>query len=151
MKALDTGPGTADGRTLSWVLWAMQYDWDWQRAERELRLAIAGAPNAAAEQYYAFFLIFRGRFREADEHLCGCRTWTHSPPRSRMNLGIARFLEGRFGQDHVRSRNRWRRNLPKCSHPNRLIAGSYIAEGHPELALPILRQLEHAFPPDPEI
>ncbi|HWY67552.1 MAG TPA: winged helix-turn-helix domain-containing protein [Terriglobales bacterium] len=45
---------------------AQNYDWDWQAAEREYRLAIQLNPNyATAHHWYAEHLAYRGRFREA--------------------------------------------------------------------------------------
>ena len=47
----------------------MAYDWDWQGAERELRVALRQGPNAFAEYTYGLLLSYHGRFREADEHM----------------------------------------------------------------------------------
>jgi predicted Zn-dependent protease len=145
MKALALDPELPTAHAVLGV-WAMQYDWDWQRVERELRLAIAGAPNATAEQYYAFFLIFRGRFREADEHLVRMQDVDPFSATARMNLATARYLEGRFAQDREVAQQ-VAAESPKMLAPQQLIAGSYIAEGHPQLALPILQELEARFPP----
>jgi tetratricopeptide (TPR) repeat protein len=145
MKALELDPELRLAHaTLG--LWAMQYDWDWQRAERELRLAIAGAPNSVAEAYYAFLLIFHNRFREADEHIQRMQDFDSISTASRMNLGTMRFLEGRFEQVREVAQP-VATAYPKMLAPQQLIAGAYTAEGHPELALPILRELEPRFPP----
>lgn len=45
-------------------------DWDWAAAERELEQALAVDPHsAAAHQWYALFLMMRGRTAEARRHL----------------------------------------------------------------------------------
>jgi tetratricopeptide (TPR) repeat protein len=143
-KALELDPELPMAHALL-ALWAMQFDWDWQRAERELRLAVAGAPNAIAEQYYGFFLIFRGRFEEADEQMRRMQDLDSYSTVSRMNLATARFLEGRFAQEREIAQQ-VAAESPKMLAPQQAIGGSYIAEGHPELALPILRQLKQRFP-----
>ena len=62
--ALDPTLATAHGML---AMLAMQYDWDWDRAEREVKSA--GGSNSGVEQAYAYLLIYRGRFAEADQHL----------------------------------------------------------------------------------
>ncbi|MDQ6760864.1 MAG: hypothetical protein M3Z32_13510, partial [Acidobacteriota bacterium] len=47
----------------------MQYDWDWARAEQEVRAALASGPSASAELRYAQILMSQRRFSEVDEHL----------------------------------------------------------------------------------
>jgi TolB-like protein/Tfp pilus assembly protein PilF len=50
--------------TLAFV--AMYYDWDWETAEREFRLALERNPNyATAHEWYGLFLAAMGRFDEA--------------------------------------------------------------------------------------
>jgi TolB-like protein len=143
-KALDLNPDLPAAHA-ALGLWAMQYDWDWNRAERELHLAIAGAPNSQAEQYYAFFLIFRGHFAEADQHIRRMQDLNPFSASSRMNVALARNLEGRFAQAREIAQQ-VAAESPRMLAPQQLIGGTYTQEGHPELALPIFRQLEQRFP-----
>jgi tetratricopeptide (TPR) repeat protein len=46
------------------------YEWDWQRAEQNYKLAIELKPGyASAHHWYAWFLMTRGRFDEATEKI----------------------------------------------------------------------------------
>src|SRR5260370_5644795 len=67
-KALELDPSLEEAHC-GLALLAMQYDWDWARAEREVQAALAAGPSARAELRYANILTFQGRFKEADEHL----------------------------------------------------------------------------------
>jgi TolB-like protein/Tfp pilus assembly protein PilF len=48
---------------------AYSRDWDWPRAEREFRLALAAGAGAPTEQRYGSYLVSRGRFEEGMAHL----------------------------------------------------------------------------------
>jgi TolB-like protein len=94
-KALELDPDLPSAHAMLAAL-AMQCDWDWGRAERELRMAVSGSPSATAEGYYAFLLVFRGRFGEAESHI---RRMVDLDPFSTATLKkhhLARNLEGRF-------------------------------------------------------
>jgi len=66
LKALALDPELAEAHT-SLALVAQNYDWDWQTAEKEYRRAIELDPNyATAHHWYAEFLSYLGRFREAE-------------------------------------------------------------------------------------
>ena len=64
-KALELDSTLAEPHaTLGYV--AMYYDWDWQTAEREYRLALARNPSySTAHEWYGLFLAAMGRFEEA--------------------------------------------------------------------------------------
>ncbi len=96
-KALQLDPNLAEAHAVLADL-AMEYDWDWSRAERELRLAVAGPPSAKAELSYAFFLIFHGRFAEADPHLRRAQELEPFDTATMLSLSQAWYLEGRFAQ-----------------------------------------------------
>jgi tetratricopeptide (TPR) repeat protein len=44
-------------------------EWDWPKAEREFRLALAKGSHGSAENLYGWCLMTRGRFTEARQHL----------------------------------------------------------------------------------
>ena len=65
IRALDLDDRLAEAHT-SLALIREQFDWDWKSAEKEFRRAIELGPNyATAHHWYAEFLAFQGRFREA--------------------------------------------------------------------------------------
>ena len=65
LKALELDDGLAEAHT-SLALVTENYDWDWQKAEKEYLRAIELNPNyATAHQWYAEYLSLQGRFDEA--------------------------------------------------------------------------------------
>jgi serine/threonine-protein kinase len=144
-KALELDPDFTDAHAMLAAL-AMQYDWDWGRAERELQLAAAGPSSVNAEDYYALLLIFRGRFSEAEQHIQRALDRDPYSTAARTDVSVARNLEGRFAQAREISQQ-MAAEYPKTIGPQGMIGLTYIEEGHPELALPILRQLKQRFPP----
>ena len=143
-KALELDPDFTDAHAMLAAL-AMQYDWDWGRAERELQLAAAGPSSVNAEDYYALLLIFRGRFSEAEQHIQRALDRDPYSTAARIDVSVARNLEGRFAQAREISQQ-MAAEYPKMIGPQGMIGLTYIEEGHPELALPILRQLKQRFP-----
>ena len=143
-KALELDPDFTDAHAMLAAL-AMQYDWDWGRAERELQLAAAGPSSVNAEDYYALLLIFRGRFSEAEQHIQRALDRDPYSTAARIDVSVARNLEGRFAQAREISQQ-MAAEYPKMIGPQGMIGLTYIEEGHPELALPILRQLKRRFP-----
>jgi serine/threonine-protein kinase len=143
-KALELDPELSQARALMATI-AMQYDWDWNRAESELRLAVAGPSSAAAESFYAFFLIFRGRFAEADQHIRSMLDLDPYSTATLNNLAVDRNLEGRFAEARE-IMQRLAAQYPNMIQPQQLIGATYVEEGHPELALPVFRQLRARFP-----
>ena len=63
---LDPQLGEAHGLLASLAYWR---DWDWPRAEREFRAALAEGAQAPTEQRFGIALITRGRFAEGTAHL----------------------------------------------------------------------------------
>jgi tetratricopeptide (TPR) repeat protein len=143
-KALELDPGLPLAHAMPATL-AMQFDWDWNRAEREFRLAVAGTPNAGTENFYAFFLIFRGRFAEADQRLRRMLDLDPFETASLTNLAVARNLEGRFAEARAIAQQ-LATQYPAQIAPQQLIGATYVEEGRPELALPVFRQLAKRFP-----
>jgi tetratricopeptide (TPR) repeat protein len=69
LKALELDKSMAEPHA-SLALISELYDWDWQTAEKEFRLAIGLDPNyATGHQWYAENLSFRGRFDESYEEI----------------------------------------------------------------------------------
>lgn len=65
VRALQLDSSLAEAHT-AYALIVQNYDWDWERAEREFQRAIALNPNyATAHHWYAEHLMWRGRFDEA--------------------------------------------------------------------------------------
>jgi TolB-like protein/Flp pilus assembly protein TadD len=113
---------------------AMQYDWDWKRAEEEIQLALAGPPTATAESAYAALLIFRGRFAEADVHLQICEDLDPFSTATMLNVANTRNLEGRFAEARERAQ-KLSAAYPNILPARQLIGLTYIEEGRPDLAL----------------
>lgn len=69
LKALNLDDTLAEAHTsLGWVLF--YYEWDWERAESELKRAIELNPNyATAHHWYAVFLSFVGKSDERRDHI----------------------------------------------------------------------------------
>jgi len=64
-KALELDPHVAEAHAAAGLL-AMNYDWDWQGAEREFKRAISlNRKYSTAHHWYAIFLELQGRFDEA--------------------------------------------------------------------------------------
>ncbi len=65
LRAVELDNNLAEAHT-SLALITENYDWDWQNAEKEYRLAIQLDPNyATAHHWYAEYLAHQGRFDEA--------------------------------------------------------------------------------------
>jgi serine/threonine protein kinase/TolB-like protein/Flp pilus assembly protein TadD len=144
-KALELDPDLPSAHA-TLAIFTMQYDWNWDGAEREFRLAVAGPSSATAESFYAFLLIFRGRFAEADRHLQRMMDLDPFSTATLNNLAVARNLEGRFAEAREISQ-KTAAQYPAMIGPQQLIGGTYIEEGHPELAFPVFGQLKQRYPP----
>jgi len=144
-RALELEPDLSTARVMLATL-ALQYDWDWSRAERELRAATAGSPDANAESQYAFLLVFRGRFAEADEHLGRMLDLNPFQTVAMSNFAVCRYLEGRFAEARAMS-ERIAAQAPGMILPREIIGATHILEGHPAQALPVFLQMEQQAPP----
>ena len=144
-KALDLDPDLPAAHATLATL-AMQYEGDWGRAEQELQLALAGPPSSITEGQYAFFLLYHGRFADADRHLSQMAELDPFSVQTQSNLALARNLEGRFAEVRDISQ-RAAAEHPKMLWTRQLIGLSYVQEGRPEMALPIFRELKQHFPP----
>ncbi|HEY3739478.1 MAG TPA: hypothetical protein VGL53_06525 [Bryobacteraceae bacterium] len=139
-KALELDPDLPAAHA-ALALGDMTYHWDWAGAERELQLALAGPPNASVESTYAFLLIFRGRFTEADEHLRRMQDIEPFSTGMRLNLALARGLEGRFAEAREINEN-VAALYPKILGAHIGIAFALVMEGHPDQALVKVQELK---------
>ena len=144
LKALELDPELADAHA-GLANYAMQFDWDWSRAERELRAGMADDPSVAIENSYAFLLVFENRFAEADDHIRKSQELDPIGSVSVSNRALLWNLEGRFS----RSRDEYLRMLersPQLIPPRCMVGLTYIEEGRPAMALPIVRELKQRTP-----
>ena len=145
LKALEFEPDLPQAHSILAVL-AMQYDLDWGRAERELELAASGAPSAGVDRDYGFFLLYHGRFADADRHFARMEDLDPFSAQTQSNLSLARMLEGRFSEAREIAQ-RAASATPGMLWTQQIIGLAYVEEGRPELALPIFRELEKRFSP----
>jgi serine/threonine protein kinase/Flp pilus assembly protein TadD len=96
-KAVQLDPDLARAH-VALAMFAMQYDWDWNRAERELQAAISLAASSGAEMNFATLCLILGRRQEADEHFQRARDL--DPLSAQAGLNFAQFLaqEGRSAE-----------------------------------------------------
>jgi TolB-like protein/Flp pilus assembly protein TadD len=143
-KALDLDPDLAVARS-NLALIAMQYDWDWGRAEREIQTALSSAPSSAAESTYAMLLAYRGRFSEADDHL---RRAQDLDPLGVLQLTRScaiRLTQGRLAQAREECQKITAR-YPTMIQPAIMANSIYLLEGRPDQALPVFQQMENRYP-----
>ncbi len=76
-------------------LYAEQYDWDWNRAEREFQASLAAGQSGGAEMSLALLYLILGRRTEADEHLRRARDLDPLSRAAAVNTTMALELEGR--------------------------------------------------------
>lgn len=141
-KALDLDPDLSGAHAMLASL-AMQYQWNWGDAERELQLAVAGPPSSTAETVYALLLTYRGRFEEADSHLTRAMAMDPFATATLNNAFIVRNMEGRFAEAReYAERMAAQAGLPAA----KLALGlTYVEEGDPQLAMPIFEQTRPSF------
>ena len=143
-RTLELDPGLAATRA-NLAGMALQYDWDWGRAEREYQAALANGPDHGADGLYAVLLIDEGRFAEADDHLLRSQDLNPLGSVRIILTAMGRDLEGRFED----ARAEWQRAL--SLHPDTLLARVGIdvvdiEEGRTGRALADLKALEPRFP-----
>ena len=145
-KALELDPELR-GIHSAFATIAMQDDWDWTRAERELQAEIAIGPNEFAELNLAWLDIIQGRMAEADIHLRRSEELDPLGTVSQHNRGLYRIYQGRYPKA--------REELQRLAdmHPDVVIRNaqcwiglSYILEGRPDLAMPRIRAMIPRFP-----
>ncbi len=143
-KALSLDPELA-GAHVSLAFLAMQYDWDWARAEKELQQALAAAPNASANTTYAFLLTARGRSPEANKYLQQAQDLDPFGTATLSNIAGVRYLQGRNAERRDLARKLLSVAPQMLSAQLMNISGD-VEEGHPELAWPKLQELKQRYP-----
>jgi len=144
-KALSLDPAlTATRANLGMI--ELSAEWDWTAAERELQSASRNGPDAAAEAQYGLLLSFRGRFREADQHLDLARALDPLSSGLLTNVTLVRILESRYTESIALSQQLLER-YPNQLNPDILMNLTYIEAGQAERALENVRRLEARFPP----
>ena len=142
--ALSKDPQLVSARSMLGLL-AMQYNRDWARAERELKAAVQEPSSAAASTDYGFFMLFRGRFAEADRAFARMAELDPFSVQTKSNLALARQLEGRYAEARGIAQRAASEN-PRMLWTQESIGLNDIEEGHPELALPVFQALESRWP-----
>ncbi len=142
-KALALDPTLATAHGLLAML-AIQYDWDWDRAEREVKSA--NGSNAGIESDYAYLLVYRGHFAEADEHINRLLDMDPFSTATMNNVMQMRLLEGRPEESRAIA-EKFSAAYPKVHQAKAMIVGSYIMEGRTSEALKEIQQWKADFPP----
>ncbi len=138
--ALERSPRYGAPRALL-ASFALQYDWDWKQAERELRRILSVGPDASAESFYAFLLLYQGRFSEAKLHR---RRAEELDPISFSGLMNSALFWSQAGE--------YKRSLAGCLALGKLPGAAvistlnFVAQGRPELALHLLESADEQLP-----
>jgi serine/threonine-protein kinase len=139
-KALELDPGLGDAHA-GLALMAMQFDWDWPRAEQELTAALALGPTAIAEGHYAVYLMTRGRLNEAEDHLRRALDLDPLGSAVLLNSAVFQFYAGRFAS----ARREWERH-PEIFSARFMAAYALLLEGRPAEAMDRLPALRNTAP-----
>jgi TolB-like protein/Tfp pilus assembly protein PilF len=102
-KAVQLDPGLARSH-VGLAMFAMRYDFDWSRAERELETALTLGPFAGTEINYANLCLVLGRRREADEHFQRARDLDSISSQAVLNGVQFLTVEGRFAEAREETR-----------------------------------------------
>lgn len=143
-KAVELDPELSGAHAMLAAL-AMQYSWDWAGAERELRMAVAGPPSAAAEMQYALLLTYRGRFAEADPHVARALELDPFSTATLNNSFLVRNMEARFAE----ARDFMQRMAAQSKVPAaQLVIGlTFVEQRNPKAAIPIFEETRKRFAP----
>jgi len=173
-KAIQVDPDFLPAR-VSLGLFAMQYDWDWKRAEREFQTVLAAGPNVGAEDKISLLYLILGRRAESDEHMRRAQDLDSTTSLMTANFEQSFYLEGRLAEAREECRKlaarnpaapQWQielnfldaslgqwepaiQNLRKLSKQRPAaqltLAQAEAAAGHSAEALRIVRPLEQSF------
>jgi TolB-like protein/Tfp pilus assembly protein PilF len=125
--------------------YAMQYDWDWKRAERELQAALASGDNAGAEENYAALCLIQGRRAEANKHIDRARQISPNDPNHAENQANILYLASRFADAEEVSQSLMRTN-PNAIGPKLRMAPFLAKKGKLSEALKMLAALPQEYP-----
>jgi TolB-like protein/Tfp pilus assembly protein PilF len=144
-KALELDPNLPAAHALL-ALMAMQYDWDWNRAEQELKLGESEGPNSNVEQVYAFWELFHGHFAESDRHVAKLLELDPYETSTMSNVGLIRLIEGRTAEARVMG-ERLAAAYPNHMGAKLIVAGCDIWDRKMDVALRETRDWKKTFPP----
>ena len=139
-KALDLDPGLADAHAGLGLI-AMQFDWDWPRAEQEFTAALALGPSAITEEDYAVYLMTRGRLNEAEDYLRRALDLDPLGSAVSLNSAVFQFYAGRFAA----ARREWERH-PEIFSARFMATYALLLEGRPAEAMDRLPALRNTAP-----
>ena len=94
-KAAELSPEMADAHAGLAII-AMQFDWDWEGAERELTAARESAPSALVQSYSGVLLMIRGRLGEAETHFRRALELDPLGKSVQVNVAICRLHQGKY-------------------------------------------------------
>jgi len=138
-KALELDPRSAPAHS-GLAMYAMQYDWDWARAERELKAVISADDSSNAENSLATLYLIRGHFREANSHMERAKL-LDPDSLGRMANSITQLnLEGRFEEARIVC-EQWLVRSPASLNPKFAMAQILAQQGKIPAALKILSAL----------
>lgn len=143
-KALSLDPDLAEAHSSLGFI-AMN-DWDWEGAERELRLASRNGPTAPAENNYGLLLAYRGRFAEANRRMASALALDPLNAVTIVYAGSVRYWEGRFPQAIAIFQQVLER-FPNQLNPRLMLNLSRIQSGQAELALADIQKMPAKLPP----
>jgi TolB-like protein/DNA-binding winged helix-turn-helix (wHTH) protein/lipoprotein NlpI len=141
-KALEIDETLAEAHASAGLL-AMNFDWDWEVAEREFRRAIELNPNhATAHQWYGEFLADMGR---ADEGISEIKRARELDPLSVIiNSDVAKvFLLTRHYDEAVEQFKHTLELDPEFAQAHGLLALTYSLQGLHEKALEEAGKIKH--------
>ena len=94
-KAVQLDPSLVQAH-VGLAMFAMRYDFDWNRADRELHTALAISPFVGSELNYANLCLVLGKRQEADLHFQRARDLDSLSSQSVLNDVQYLMVEGRF-------------------------------------------------------
>jgi TolB-like protein/DNA-binding winged helix-turn-helix (wHTH) protein len=120
---------------------AMNFDWDWNEAEREFRRAIELDPNyATAHQWYGEFLANMGRFEEGIAEMQRAREL--DPLSIIINSDVAKvYITARRYDEAVEQFKRTLEMDPTFGQAHGLLGVTYSLQGRHEEAIAELRSI----------
>ena len=156
------------------ALFAMRYDFDWNRADRELRTALTLSPFTGAELNYANLCLVLGKRQEADLHFQRARDLDSLSSQAVLNDVQYLTVEGRFeeAREEIRkiaarsptnerlqvrlnfmeawfgsdtARGNLRNWLPQHPYAREFLAGAEAHNGNRQEALRLLIPLEREY------
>ena len=139
LKSIELDPSLAEGHA-SLGLVRLNYDWDWEGAERELRRAIELNPSySTARQWYSSYLSSMGRFDEAIEAAQQAAAVDPFSITATVRVGIAYTFALRY-EKAAAQLERAMAMEPGFLHAHSWLANAYIGLGRTEDAVRIAEQ-----------